>query len=472
MSELPQGWAATQLGELASSIVGGGTPSKSNADYFRGTVPFMTVKDMHARFILDTQDHITEEALEDSASRLIPADTLVVASRMSLGKIARPTVPVAINQDLKAIFLYEGVDKTYVEYAWRAKESDIQGMGTGTTVKGIRLEDIRGLDIALAPSGEQTRIADQLDTLLARVQACNDRFDVIPALLKRFRSSVLKAAVSGRLTSDFRSDNFSVVKATDSLWQIPDSWKWACAEDVTDFITKGTTPSKEKMTGGSGEVPYIKVYNLGFNGRVDFTVAPTFVDSTTHSVDLKRSITLPGDVLMNIVGPPLGKVAIVPDSYPEWNINQAIARFRPRPGLHSPYLAICLMSTELIAYAVSQAKATVGQLNLTLEICRALPIPIPPTTEQSEIVHRVEALFAMADRIEARCTAARAQAQRLTPLVLAKAFRGELVPQDPTDEPASELLARIGVAKAGAGAKPDKKAPVGRKQVARQTVTA
>ena len=109
MSELPQGWAATQLGELASSIVGGGTPSKSNADYFRGTVPFMTVKDMHTRFIVDTQDHITEEALVDSASRLIPADTLVVASRMSLGKIARPTVPVAINQDLKAIFLREGI---------------------------------------------------------------------------------------------------------------------------------------------------------------------------------------------------------------------------------------------------------------------------------------------------------------------------------------------------------------------------
>ena len=471
MRELPDGWAATQLGELVSSIVGGGTPSKSNAEYFQGAVPFMTVKDMHARFIVDTQDHITEDALVDSASRLIPADTLVVASRMSLGKIARPVVSVAINQDLKALFLREGIDKTYVEYAWRAKESEIQGMGTGTTVKGIRLEDIRGLDIALAPSSEQTRIANQLDTLLTRVQACNDRFDAIPALLKRFRNSVLAAAVSGRLTGDLRSeDSITSNSTTSSLWRIPASWRWLRADEVTGFITKGTTPSKEKMTSGSGEIPYIKVYNLGFDGRLDFSVDPTFVESITHSVDLKRSITLPGDVLMNIVGPPLGKVAIVPDSHQEWNINQAIARFRPVQGLLSPYLAHCLMSTELISYAVSQAKATVGQLNLTLEICRALPIPMPPEKEQTEIVRRVEALFALADRIEARCTAARTQAQRLSPLVLAKAFRGELVPQDPNDEPASALLARIASSNTAVAGKNKREVPVAHKERAQAAI--
>src|SRR5690349_4973250 len=104
MSKLPDSWVTAPLGELLSAIVGGGTPSKANSDYFQGSIPFMTVKDMHERFITDTQDHITEQALESSASSLIPADTLVVASRMSLGKIARPGIPVAINQDLKALF--------------------------------------------------------------------------------------------------------------------------------------------------------------------------------------------------------------------------------------------------------------------------------------------------------------------------------------------------------------------------------
>ncbi|QXR23402.1 restriction endonuclease subunit S [Citrobacter freundii] len=162
MNKLPDGWVTVPLGKLLTAIVGGGTPSKANPDYFQGPIPFMTVKDMHGRFISDTQDHITEQALEFSASNLIPADTLVIASRMSLGKIVRPLVPVAINQDLKALFLHEGINKTYIEYAWRDKEALIQSMGTGTTVKGIRLEDIRGLKLSIAPSSEQTRIANLL----------------------------------------------------------------------------------------------------------------------------------------------------------------------------------------------------------------------------------------------------------------------------------------------------------------------
>ena len=101
---------------------------------------------------------------------------------------------------------------------------------------------------------------------------------------------------------------------------------------------------------------------------------------------------------------------------------------------------------------------------------RALQLPIPPSLEQTEIVRRVEALFALADRIEARCTAARAQAQRLTPLVLAKAFRGELVPQDPTDEPASALLARIVSSNTAATGKNKQKAPVARKKQALKTI--
>jgi type I restriction enzyme, S subunit len=104
-----------------------------------------------------------------------------------------------------------------------------------------------------------------------------------------------------------------------------------------------------------------------------------------------------------------------------------------------------------------------------LEQLKYLPVPIPGLVEQAEIVRRVKALFALADRIEARCTVARAQAQRLAPLVLAKAFRGELVPHDPNDEPASELLARMGLA---VTAKPEKKAASARKQAARKTVAA
>ena len=126
------------------------------------------------------------------------------------------------------------------------------------------------------------------------------------------------------------------------------------------------------MFEGAGEIPYIKVYNLTFDGTLDFTIAPTYITKRVHEGDLKRSRCLPGDVLMNIVGPPLGKVSVVPESFDEWNINQAIARFRP-VGVQPAYLSICLRTPALIAHAASRAKATAGQFNLTLEICRDLP---------------------------------------------------------------------------------------------------
>ena len=113
-------------------------------------------------------------------------------------------------------------------------------------------------------------------------------------------------------------------------------------EELCYFITKGTTPSKDKMSARSGDYPFIKVYNLTFDNSLDFSIDPTFVDEETHRGFLARSIAYPGDVLMNIVGPPMGKVSIVPDTYPEWNMNQAVARFRCSDGLNTKYLAYYL----------------------------------------------------------------------------------------------------------------------------------
>lgn len=226
---LPITWTLAQLGDLTTQIVGGGTPSKASSANFDGHIPFMTVKDMKARFVSTTVDHISDQALNSSSTVKVPADTLIVASRMSLGKIARPTMDVAINQDLKAIFLQEGIEKTYLEYFWRSKSHAIQAMGTGTTVKGIRLEDIRALNVPLAPRNEQKRIADKLDTVLTRVDAVNTRLARVTPILKRFRQSVLAVATSGRLTKDWRDER-----------QLG-SWQQTDVQGVA-FVGTGSTP--------------------------------------------------------------------------------------------------------------------------------------------------------------------------------------------------------------------------------------
>jgi type I restriction enzyme S subunit len=434
MSDLPEGWEATQLGVLMKGIVGGGTPSKANPAYFQGDIPFMTVKDLHARFVVDTQDHISDAALEDSASTLVPADTLIVATRMSLGKITRPLVTTAINQDLKAFFLHEGIDKTYVEYLWRSNESRIQGMGTGTTVKGIRLEDIRGLDVPLAPSAEQIRIANQLDTLLTRIQSCNDRLDAIPALLKRFRQTVLDAC----LLED---------QSTQAVETSIQPWTLRTVGSLCTSISDGPFGSNLKSDDyTSAGVQVVRLENIG---HLFFDLKKkTFISAEKYKTLSKHTLNK-GDLLFSSFVDEEVRVCEFPIS--TLTINKADC-FRLRVDetqCHRHFLLYRLACKSTYQSLKEQVHgATRPRINLTQ--LRSYEILLPPLAKQIEIVRRVDALFALADRIESRCTAARVQAQRLATLVLAKAFRGELVAQDPQDEPASVLLQRI------AGAQPAK----------------
>lgn len=272
MSDLSEGWVTTNGDNLFTQIVGGGTPSKSNVSFFQGNIPFMTVKDMKERFISDTIVHISAEAVEYSSTIIVPADTLIVATRMSLGKIVRPLVETAINQDLKALFIAEGIDKTFVEYWWRCHTNLIQNLGTGTTVKGIRLEDIRSLSIDLPPLKEQKRIADKLDLLLARVDACRDRLDRVSMILKRFRQSVLSAATSGEITEDWRAEYKSseheietefdfVDAACFGDFRFPSSWSVNRLGEIAEIVG-GITKDTKKQDPSDEELPYLRVANV------------------------------------------------------------------------------------------------------------------------------------------------------------------------------------------------------------------
>jgi type I restriction enzyme S subunit len=322
----------------------------------------------------------------------------------------------------------------------------------------------------------------------------------IPPLLEQFRQSVLAAAFRGDLTADWRAQHPDVEPASvlldriraerrrrweeaelakmqakgkmpkDEKWkekykepeivdetdlsELPEGWCWARAEQICGLITKGTTPAKNKMFSENGDIPFVKVYNLTDKGILDFTVNPTFVSEKTHSTELARSRILPGDVLMNIVGPPLGKVSIVPETYPEWNMNQAMAVFRSLSGYDRSFLAFCLLTDQILSAAVLRAKATAGQFNLTLEICRDLPLPVSPEEEQKHIVSKLKLCLSTVESLEISVASKLELLDQLDQSILAKAFRGELIPQDPNDEPASVLLERIRAEREAQSAKP------------------
>jgi type I restriction enzyme, S subunit len=322
--------------------------------------------------------------------------------------------------------------------------------GVGGSLTRAQPKRVAGYPVPLAPLNEQTRIADQLDALLARIQACNDRLDAIPALLKRFRQSVLTAAMSGDLTSEWRDTealkdslpvflegNLVDTTQIDSAFSVPGSWRIVQARNLVRpdaGIVYGIVQPGPKLLNG---IRYVQITDI-VDGRIQ--IQSLSYTSEEIADGYRRSSIQKGDVLLGIIR--ALKVAVVPDELEGANISRSVARLRPREGVLPKFLAYALQCPVVQEWLRSQHRG-MDMPVLNLSEIRLAPIPIAPMDEQSEIVRRVDVLFAIADRIEARYASAIAHIQRLTPLTLAKAFRGELAQQDPNDELASVLLQRI-----------------------------
>ena len=179
MSErVPRGWQAFNLGDLASKIEGGGTPSRTLPEYWGGDIPWATVKDLKGVRLTSTLESITQIGLEQSASKLVPANTMIIASRMAVGKAVIFNKDVAINQDLKAFFPKKTLETQYLLQWYLSKAEVIESLGTGSTVKGIKLDDIRTLPIDLPSLPEQQKIAKILtsvDEVIEKTQAQIDK---------------------------------------------------------------------------------------------------------------------------------------------------------------------------------------------------------------------------------------------------------------------------------------------------------
>ena len=288
------------------------------------------------------------------------------------------------NKELDIRYLYHFLTK----YINILRKNSIGGV-----IKYIKLGDLTDIKLPLPSIDKQQKIVsilDKADEIRTKKKQANEKLD------------------------DFLKSTYINLFAENS--------KRVKLEKLGYFITKGTTPKAQDMSQDSGDIPYIKVYNLRFDTRLDFTVNPTFVTQESHKNFLARSIVYPGDVLMNIVGPPLCKVSIVPDTYSEWNINQAIARFRCNKELNNLYLAWFLTTPFAEKQMLRNAKKTSGQLNLTLEICKNIEIPLPSIELQNKFAQIVEKVEEQKTKNEKVIK----QMDNLFNSLSQKAFKGEL----------------------------------------------
>lgn len=195
-----------------------------------------------------------------------------------------------------------------------------------------------------------------------------------------------------------KQDSLPVITDEEKYFSLPEGWSWCRLDDICYNITSGSTPSKEYFTSENG-IPYLKVYNIR-DQLIDFEYQPQFVTKECHEGKLKRSTLLPGDVVMNIVGPPLGKTAIIPDTYPEWNCNQAITFFRSIEKDINPFIYLYIRAGLFLSFI--ELIGTAGQDNISVTKSRTIVLPLPPLAEQVKIMEKAYQLLRFCDDLTSR----------------------------------------------------------------------
>lgn len=245
----------------------------------------------------------------------------------------------------------------------RAVEISVGSLSPTINWTTLKLEEFD-----LPPLDQQRRIAE----ILQAVDELVEEFRSTETHLERVYTLKLKSMMlgtPGEIANKFRDIGDFLP---------PTGWSVRRADElVCSPITKGATPSLHLNTPNA-TVPFLKVYNLTFSGTLNFETDPTFVEPEVHENDLKRSRVRAGDVLMNLVGPPLGKTALIPDGFPDANVNQAIAIYRIDDPQMRQFFAAYLRTDLAQKWLEKRSKKTSGQRNLTLGLAQELPVPIPP----------------------------------------------------------------------------------------------
>ena len=421
--ELPASWALVKLSDVGL-IVTGTTPSTKNPKFYGGKIPFVKPRDLDSGIpITKTKQMLTVAGAEQS--RLLKTGAIMVSCIGNLGKVGIAGVPVVTNQQINSIeFDSRMVVNEFGGFYCSTLKPWMEQESSATTIAILNKSRFSLAPFPLAPLAEQKRIADKLEAVLGRVDACRARLDRVPALLKRFRQSVLANATSGGLTAEWRMTN-----------GVNDEWENTDLLKICSSISDGDhLPPPQTATG----IPFLTIGNIS-SGKLDFTNVRYVPEPYFEKIRATR-VPKSGDTLYSVVGASIG-IPVMVELDRKFCFQRHIAILKPSEGTSPGFLHILMASPEVFREAWSRTTGT-AQPTLPLGALRTIPVSVPTLPEQQEIVRRVEDLFAFADRIEARLATAQKTVERLTPATLAKAFRGELVPQDPSDEPASVLFDR------------------------------
>ncbi|MEZ9240173.1 restriction endonuclease subunit S [Vibrio splendidus] len=511
MSELPKGWEDIELRDLVGLAHTGLVRSaKDQSDEFEFPYLKMNNLSINGRFLLDKMTKVNATPPEVGKFTLERGDFLF-NTRNSVELVGKCGVyqgsvhdQVLFNNNLLKIKLLIVLPEIIAHWFNSAlgKKQLSEITSATTSVAAIYQKALMTRRVPVPPLAEQKRIVEKLDEVLAQVDTIKARLDGIPDLLKRFRQSVLASAVSGKLTEEWRGSHIiesqqvdSILESRKDLWvkneerklreknnspfvkwkgkyktpsvdpeekfNTPDTWLNIRADVLSFLITDGKHGdcSNDEESG----YYFISAKDI-FNGKINYSNARQINSSEFREVHFRTNLEL-GDVLVTNAGT-IGRVAVATEELmlSKTTFQKSVAVIKlVKNHISSKYFALYL---EAGVERLKNKSSGTAVKNLLLRDIRDMSISLPSIAEQKEIVRLVDQYFAFADTIEAQVKKAQARVDNLTQSILAKAFRGELVAQDPTDEPADKLLERIAEARkeAEALAKAAKKAEAAKKK--------
>ena len=426
MGDLPKNWVETEIG-IVGEVITGNTPSKKHSEYYDGEIPWIKPGDIRTGVeLFNSVETLTEEGSKNA--RMLPKGAVMVTCIGDLGNIAIAGTKMATNQQINSVVFSQYVDDKFGYYACNLLEPWLIQNSTSTTISMVNKSKFSKAPFPLPPLPEQQRIVAKLDTLFGHLDSLKQRLELIPSLLKQFRQSVLTQAVTGKLTEKWREGKELGEWDTISISEVS---KLNPRYFVEDDVVVGFTPMKDL-----GKKLF---YDISYQNKLFGEVKKGY----------RRFVE--GDVLLAKITPCFenGKSTVVKGLiHPIACGSSEYFVFKCDEVLLPEFLLIYFKRSQFLSEGSRNMSGSVGHKRVTKDFLLDYVIELPIISEQTEIVKRVKALFSKADTIEAAYDKLKQQIDNLPQAILAKAFKGELVEQLPTDGVAKALLKEIAALRA------------------------
>lgn len=506
--KLPDNWQLAKLEDIAKWGAGG-TPKSTESGYYGGNIPWLIIGDLNDGLVSTSETKITEAGLRNSSAKWVHEGSVLVAMYGSIGKLAINTIPVTTNQAIAFTeFLPSGILNKFLFYYLYVIRNSLHSLGKGGTQKNISQTVLKPVKIPIPPYNEQHRIVAKIEELFSELDKGVESLKQAREQLKVYRQALLKHAFEGKLTEQWRKENADKLETAEQLlerikherearyqqqleewkaaveqWEkngkvvrrqskpkipkkldefscdelrqfsaLPDGWQWVKFDKICEHdqyaIKAGPFGSALKKEHYS-KTGY-KVYGQEQVISGDPHYGNYFIPEIKYQELIACKIK-PGDILISLVGT-VGKVLVLPDDCAQGIINPRLIKVSANTKYYLPAFFKHYFESSYVKslYKLQTHGATMDVLNLG--IIQSLPFPFCSFEEQQEIVEKLDSALSVINQNDTEIESQIAKSEALRQSILKKAFSGQLVPQEPNDEPASALLERIAKEKAEAAA--------------------